>query len=393
MTGSLASLKVLDFTTLLPGPFATMVLADLGAEVVRIEAPHRPDLIREMPPFEGGTSAWHAVLNRSKRSVALDLKQPGAVEIVGRLVKTYDIVVEAFRPGVMDRLGIGYAALQAINPGLIYCAITGYGQTGPFRERAGHEINYLALSGTMSMAGRRETGPAPLGVHAADIGGGSYGGLIGLLAAVIHRQMTGEGQAVDVSMLDMMIAWNSLNVAEFITDGQIPRREGSRFNGGSYYDYYRTKDGRYLALGALEPKFWQGFCRAIERPDLIPSGEDHKPETQRWLKHEIQAVIAGKNLEDWTALFSFLDVCTEPVLDIAEVLEHPHTRERQLQVEVPVPGGGVQRQIGCPIRFSACEPVYRHPGTAAGAHTRAILEEAGYRWDEIEGFRKAGVFG
>ncbi len=393
MAGPLTSLKILDFTTLVPGPFATMVLADLGADVVRVEAPQRADMIRELPPFDGETSAWHAVLNRSKRSLALDLKQTASVSIVKRLIETYDIVIEAFRPGVMDRLGVGYNALRSVNPGLIYCSITGYGQTGPYQDRAGHEINYLALSGAMSMAGRRETGPAALGVHAADIGGGAFGGLIGLLAAVIHRQQTGEGQAVDISMLDVMISWNSLNIAEFIVGGKVPQREGSRFNGGGIYDYYRTKDGRYLAVGALEPKFWEGFCRAIEREDLIPAGEEVTPETQHALKIEIQAVLASRNLAEWAALFDRLDVCTEPVLTIPEVLEHPHANERALLTKVPAPGSGGQLQIGSPIKFSACEPVYRHIGSAIGAHSMEVLTEAGYTGPEIEAFEKAGLFG
>ncbi|MFQ5421479.1 MAG: CaiB/BaiF CoA transferase family protein, partial [Anaerolineae bacterium] len=200
MNKLLSSLKILDFTTLLPGPFATMMLADLGADVVRVEAPHRADMVRLMPPFDGDISAWHGVLNRNKRSLALDLKQPGAADIIKRLAQTYDIVVEQFRPGVMDRLGIGYDALKAANPRLIYVAITGYGQTGPLKDRAGHDNNYLALSGVMSHSGRRGQGPPPLGVQIADVGGGSLGAMVGLLTAVIHRHVTGEGQQVDISM-------------------------------------------------------------------------------------------------------------------------------------------------------------------------------------------------
>jgi crotonobetainyl-CoA:carnitine CoA-transferase CaiB-like acyl-CoA transferase len=202
MQGPLASLKVLDFSTLLPGPFASLLLADMGAEVLRIESPTRPDLLRNLPPHDHGMSTGHAYLNRNKRSLALDLKQPQAVEVVKRLVAEYDIVLEQFRPGVMDRLGIGYDALKAINPRLIYVAITGYGQTGPLRERAGHDINYLALSGVASYTGRQGDGPLPLGVQVADVAGGSLHGVIGLLAAVVARQQTGQGQYVDVSMTD-----------------------------------------------------------------------------------------------------------------------------------------------------------------------------------------------
>ena len=194
MQGPLSLLKVLDFSTLLPGPFASLMLADMGAQVLRIESPTRLDLLRELPPFDQGVSASHAYLNRNKRSLALDLKQPQAVDVIKRLVADHDIVLEQFRPGVMDRLGIGYEALKAINPRLIYVAITGYGQTGPFRERAGHDINYLALAGVASHTGRKDSGPLPLGVQVADVAGGSLHGVVGLLAAVVARQQSGQGQ-------------------------------------------------------------------------------------------------------------------------------------------------------------------------------------------------------
>ncbi|MAE22591.1 MAG: carnitine dehydratase, partial [Pseudomonas sp.] len=202
MSGPLSSLKILDFSTLLPGPFASLLLADMGAEVLRVESPTRMDLIRVLPPHDGGASTSHAYLNRNKRSIALDLKRPEAVEVVKRLVSEYDIVLEQFRPGVMDKLGVGYAALKAINPRLIYVSITGYGQSGPYRDRAGHDINYLALAGIASYTGRRDSGPLPLGVQLADLAGGSLHGVIGLLAAVVQRQATGVGQQVDVSITD-----------------------------------------------------------------------------------------------------------------------------------------------------------------------------------------------
>ena len=193
MTGPLASLKILDFSTLLPGPFGSMMLADLGADVLRVEAPNRPDMVRFVPPYDGDSSAWHRVLNRNKRAIALDLKKPEALPIIHQLITDggYDIVLEQFRPGVMERLGIGYEALRQINPELIYCAVTGYGQTGPYRDRAGHDNNYLALSGIMSHTGRKDGGPSPLGVQVADVGGGAMGAVIGILSAVVHRTQNG----------------------------------------------------------------------------------------------------------------------------------------------------------------------------------------------------------
>jgi alpha-methylacyl-CoA racemase len=393
MTTPLASLNVLDFSTLLPGPFATMFLADLGADVVRIESPHQPDALRFAPPFDGNVSAWHALLNRSKRSMTLDLKKPGASDVVKRLAQTYDIVVEQFRPGVLDRLGIGYEALRAANPRLIYCAITGYGQTGPYRDRAGHDLNYLALSGIASHTGRRDQGPLPLGVQVADVGGGSYNALVGILAAVIHRQQTGAGQFVDISMFDGAVAWNALAASQYFVGGSDPELEGAILNGGSCYDYYRTSDGRYLSVASLEPKFWKGFCEAIDRPDLIELGGLFDPQTQRHLKSEIQRTIASRTCAEWLGVFARIDVCVEPVLRVSEVAQHPQTQIRGIVVSVPKHDGTSQRQIANPIRLSACQPVYHHIGAALGEHTEAVLLEAGYTELEINALQEAGVIG
>lgn len=374
-----------------------MMLADLGAEVVRVEAPHRLDMTRLMPPYDGETSAWHGLLNRSKRCIALDLKTPGAAGVVKRLVAAdggaYDVVLEQFRPGVMDRLGVGYQVLQGVNPGLIYCALTGYGQTGPYRDRAGHDNNYLALSGAMSHSGRRDSGPPPLGLQVADIGGGSFGAVVGILAAVVHRLHTGEGQKIDVSMFDMSVAWHAHAVSLHLIGGVTPEAESWRLNGGSYYGYYQTQDGRFLSVGCLEPKFWQGFCRAINRPDLTEQGYSTDLEVQQRLKSELRDVIRSRPLADWAAVFAELDVCVEPVLTIPEMLEHPQTEARALLVDVPRPDGSKQPQVGTPFKFSRTQAEYRHIGAAPGAHTNEVLAEVGYSSAEIRSLGETGVFG
>lgn len=393
MTGPLASLKILDFTTLLPGPFATMFLADMGADVVHIEAPNRPDLTRLAPPFDAGVSAWHALLNRSKRSIALDLKRPESAEVVKKLVQTYDIVIEQFRPGVMERLGVGYEALKEANPQLIYCALTGYGQTGPYKDRAGHDNNYLSLAGVMSHTGRKEGGPTPLGVQVADVGAGSYNAMVGILAAEIHRRTTGEGQFVDVSMLDGSIAWNGPAATQYLVGEEDPTYESMRLNGGSFYDFYETADGRYLSVGSLEPKFWMGFCQAIGRPDLINAGMSIELEGMDELKVEIQQEIKKKQLAEWSEIFAALDVCVEPVLTTSEMTEHPQAKAREMIVGVPRPDGTLQQQVGHPIKFSATQPTYKFIGAELGAHTAEVLTEAGYGAEEIEQLREKGVFG
>uniref|UniRef100_UPI0035B4D7C4 CaiB/BaiF CoA transferase family protein n=1 Tax=Promineifilum sp. TaxID=2664178 RepID=UPI0035B4D7C4 len=383
----------LDFTTLLPGPFATMMLADLGADVVRVEAPNRPDMVRFLPPYDGDASAWHGVLNRNKRSLGLDLKRPEAVEVVRRLVRPggYTIVIEQFRPGVMDRLGIGYEALRALNPALIYCALTGYGQTGPLRDRAGHDNNYLALSGALSYSGRRASGPPPLGIQVADVGGGAFGALVGLLAAVVHRDATGCGQFVDVSMFDLMVAWQAHLISHTLVAGETPEAESMALNGGRAYDLYETADGRWLSVGSLEPKFWEGFCAAIGRPDLVAPGLGLDEAEQARVKAEVRAAIAARPLAEWAAVFAPLDVCVEPALNVPEMLAHPQTAARGLVVDVPRPGGGAQRQVASPFRFSGGAAEYRHTGAALGAHTSEVLRAAGYNEAEIEALRSANA--
>jgi len=391
MSGPLASLKVLDFSTLLPGPFASLLLADMGAEVLRIESPTRMDLLRVLPPHDQGVSASHAYLNRNKRSLALDLKQPEALEIVRQLVKDYDIVLEQFRPGVMERLGLGYEALKAINPKLIYVSITGYGQTGPYKDRAGHDINYLALAGVASYTGRQDTGPLPLGVQLADVGGGSLHAVIGLLAAVIARQQSGAGQYLDVSMTDCAFSLNAMAGAGYLACGVEPAWENQVLNGGSFYDYYRSRDGRWLSVGSLEPAFMQQLCSALGRPELTAQGLSPKPEQQKALKLALQIEFEKRSFDELCALFAGVDACVEPVLNLSEAVEHPQLKARELVSQVPRGDGSSQAQIGCPLKFSESLPAPRHIGVAVGAHTDEVLGELGFSVQQIEALRGAKV--
>ncbi|MFK3974628.1 CaiB/BaiF CoA transferase family protein [Pseudomonas sp. NPDC087358] len=392
MQGPLSSLKVLDFSTLLPGPFASLLLADMGAEVLRIESPTRLDLLRVLPPHDHGVSAAHAYLNRNKRSLALDLKQPQALEVVKRLVADYDIVLEQFRPGVMDRLGIGYDVLKAINPRLIYVAITGYGQTGPYRERAGHDINYLALAGLASHTGRKDSGPLPLGMQVADVAGGSLHGVIGLLAAVVARQQTGLGQLVDVSMTDCAFSLNALAGAGALASGVEPGPEEHTLNGGSFYDYYRSRDGRWFSVGSLEPVFMQALCEALGRPDLATLGASLQHPAQMALKRELQIEFQRRSFDELDALFAATDACVEPVLSFTQAVQHPQLQARQVVTQVPRGDGSLQPQMACPLKFSDGLPEPRHMGVAVGAHSEQVLNEAGFDSQQIESMRNAGVF-
>ncbi len=395
MTAPLASLKILDFSTLLPGPYATMMLADLGADVLRIDAPGRPDLMRLFPPFdEYGNTAGNALLNRSKRNLALNLKAEGAQEIVHKLIteQGYDIVVEQMRPGVMDRLGVGYEALKAVCPGVIFCSLTGYGQTGPMRDRAGHDLNYLALSGMLGHYGRKSDDvPPPLPTQVADLGAGSLNMVIGLLSAVIRRTATGEGAHVDISMHDGSVAWNATVAADTIVSGASAEPEGKTLNGGTFYDLYETADGGMLSVGSLEPKFWKQFCHAIGRDDLFPLGLNFDMAQHQVFKQDIRTAIRGKTLAEWTAIFAQYDACVEPVLSTQEALDSDHVRERGMVVEVPRADGSTQEQVGTPIKMTGFSAEYKHVGTQPGAHTHQVLTEIGYSEAQIDELIAQGV--
>lgn len=390
----LKSLKVLDFSTLLPGPYATMMLADMGADVLRVEAPKRSDLTRMLPPLdESGTSYIHRTLNRNKRSIGLDLKQPEAVSIIHKLVAEYDIVVEQFRPGVMKKLGLDYATLQAINPKLIYCSITGYGQTGPFRDRAGHDINYLATAGMSSYTGTQQHGPIPAGFQIADVAGGSMHAVSAILAAVIERQQSGEGQYIDVSMTDAAFALNAMSGAAAMASDRDPLLQKEVLNGGTFYNYYRTSDDRYLSVGSLEPQFLQQLCEAIGRPELVASGLRYTPEAQAPLIQALEDAISQQPLSHWQAVFANLDACVEPVLTVLEAGQHPQLQAREMLVEVESEDGSALCQIAHPIKYSRYQPQYKHAGCELGEHNTEVLSELAISPEDIERLSKQGVTG
>ncbi|ADI01254.1 L-carnitine dehydratase/bile acid-inducible protein F [Syntrophothermus lipocalidus DSM 12680] len=395
MAGPLSGLKILDFTTLLPGPYATMNLADMGAEVLRIVSGSRPDLVDLMPPFVPGTklSAASCQLGRNKKVMTLNLKDERAVQVIHKLITDagYDIVIEQFRPGVMEKFGLDYKNLRAVNERLIYCSLTGYGQTGSMRDKAGHDLNYVALSGIASYSGKKDSGPPVLGIQIADVASGANNAIIGILAAVIHRQNTGRGQYIDVSMTDALIAFHAMQGAAFLVDGKDIGREETFTNGGGLYDYYETKDGRYLAFGGAEPQFIRAFLEAIGRPDLVEEGLNMQTGAQ--VKGEVREVIKTKTLDEWKAVFDSVDACCVPVLTLSEVFASDLVKGRNMVVEVPGPNGITIKQIACPIKFSESCPEYHHCGVPKDqANTAEIMQNLGYSLQEIEEFTKTGLF-
>lgn len=390
--GSLDGLKVLDFSTLLPGPYATLMLADMGAEVLKISSSGKPDIVADYPPFIEGTdiSASQAWLGRNKKTMFLNLKTQEGRDIVKELVKEYDIVMEQFRPGVMDRLGIGYEDLKAVNPAVIYCSLTGYGQSGPLKDTAGHDINYMSRSGIISHAGKDEDGPSLMNFQIADIAVGSLNSVIGILAAVNYRRNTGRGQFIDVAMMDGCVPFNSIDGAAFLVSGRQPQREGERLNGGCVYDFYKTKDNKYMSVGSLEPKFWKQFCMAIEREDLIAGSV--WPENIDTVKTEIRRIFETKTRDEWINIFSKYDACVEPVLDLNEALLcDEQIKARQMVVDVPLPvhGNINVKQLASSIKLSECPCEYKFAGYPAGYHTAEIIKTLGLDYDELE---KKGVF-
>ncbi len=393
--GPLAGLKILDLSRLLPGGFCSLLLADLGAEVLKVEDTGMGDYVRWSPPYVEGVedsakSALFLSLNRNKRSIRVDLKSDAGKEVLLRLAREHDVLLESFRPGVLDRLGVGYERLKQENPGLVYCAITGYGQDGPKRDAAGHDMNYLALGGLLGLTGEAGGAPVQAAGQIADLGGGALMAAVGILAALRERDRSGEGQVVDVSMFDGALSWMAMIAAQTLTEGRAPQRGLLPLSGQfACYRPYECADG-WVACGALEPKFWQAWCRGIGREDLIekqfvaPGTADHR---------EIEAVFRSRTRDEWTAFAAEHDCCLEPVLDLDEALDSELVRAREMVVEVAQPGATQPvKLLGVPIKLSRTpgDP-RRAPGPSLGEHTDEVLAAAGYAPEEIAALKESGA--
>ena len=393
--GALSGLKVLDLSRLLPGPFCSLLLADLGADVLKVEDTGMGDYVRWAPPAYPGVEqsaagALFLSLNRNKRSIRIDLKSDEGKEVLRRLVKDADVLLESFRPGVLDRLGVGYEALKEINPGLVYCAISGYGQDGPGRDAAGHDMNYLALGGMLGMTGEADGPPIQNAGQVADIGGGALMAAFGILAALRARDGSGEGQFVDVSMFDGALSWLGMPAGQGLLEGESPKR-GNVGLAGSLICYrpYACSDG-HVALGALESKFWKAFCEGVERPDLIdqqfqPVGSD--------VHREVEGIFLSRTRDEWEEFASRVDCCLTPVLTLDEALESELVKARAMVAPLTQPGAEKPvRLLGAPIKFSATPAdTDRLPGPGLGEHTDEVLAAAGYSTEEIAALRESGA--
>jgi crotonobetainyl-CoA:carnitine CoA-transferase CaiB-like acyl-CoA transferase len=386
----LDGITVLDLTRLLPGAVATMMLGDFGAEIIKIEEPGMGDPARHSRAGIKQPGAYFLATNRNKRSVTINLKHERGREVFLKLVEKADALVEGFRPGVMDRLGVGYETLKALNPRLIYCAITGYGQDGPYRLKAGHDANYLSVAGLLGVNGPKGGAPALSGVQLADLAGGSLHAVVGVLLALQARARTGEGQFVDVSMTDGSLSMMYVPFASFLANGAQPQR-GNEGLSGRYacYQIYETKDGRYLSLGALEHKFWENACRVLGREDF--TGKCFSDGAQEEMIAAFREIFKTRTAAEWLAAFENVDTCVALVNDIAEMIEDPQIKHRGLIAEIEHPTEGRLKQIAPTVKLSATPGAMWLPPPRLGEHTREILKSLAYTDETIESLARDGV--
>ena len=373
LADALQGIRVLDLSRLLPGPFLTMILADMGADVIKVEDPNLGDYMRAFPPAKGGVGGRYLAVNRGKRSMVLDLKQAAGRDALLAMVEKADVVVESFRPGVMAKLGLAYEVLAARNPKIIMCSISGYGQTGPYTHRAGHDLDYIALAGVLAMTGPARGGPQMPGVQIADLAGGALWSATAILGALVGRHRTGKGAHLDISMTEGALALVASELGN-LDCGAKPTRGVETLNGGlACYGVYRTKDERYLAVGALEPKFWLALNAAIGRPpvaaELIGS-----PADQARIRGELADIFLQKTAAEWHAVLAPHDCCVEIVTELDELPSHPLHAAREVFFEIDGgPGVGPIMQVRTPVG----RPAKTSPPPKHGEHTAEVLAEYG----------------
>jgi len=393
VSGALEGIRVLDLSRLLPGGFCSLLLADFGAEVLKVEDTGMGDYVRWSPPYHEGAedsakSALFLSLNRGKRSVRLNLKDEAGRDVLLRLAREYDVLLESFRPGVMDRLGVGPERLRRENPRLVYCAISGYGQDGPNTARSGHDMNYLGLNGLLGLTGRPGGPPVQSAGQIADLGGGALTAAFGILAALRERERSGEGQLVDVSMFDGSLTWLAMVAARYLCDGEVPARGDLELAGGLIcYRPYECSDG-WVTLGALEPKFWREWCEGVGREDLIdkqferPGSDAHA---------EVERIFRERNRREWQQFAAQHDCCLEPVLELDEALESELVRAREMVVQIDQPGTDGVELLGVPVKLSRTPGAPTGPGPALGEHTDEVLTALGYSAADVASLREAGA--
>ncbi len=390
----LSGMEVLDLTQIMAGPVCTMVLADMGANVIKVEKPNGGDDIRRMmPPSVNGWSAGLLAMNRNKRSLALDLQTEAGKTVLKRLVKDADVLVENFRPGVMERLGLDYPALAQINPSMVYCCISGFGNTGPYKYRGGFDLVAQGMSGLMSINGYPDAPPAKVGVPITDISAGLFAAN-GILCAYIHAQQTGQGQVVDTSLLEAGIAYTIWESSVYFMDGDVPGPLGSAHRVSAPYQALRTKDG-YLNIGAATQPIWERFCQAIGRNELLEDPRfkvpgDRKKSDQE-LAELLESTLAQETTDHWLELLDAAGVVAGPIYNMEQVYKDPQVRARDMVVDLEDAELGTLHHIGVPVKLTETPGGIRHRAPALGEHSREVLLERGFGSEEVEELVRAGV--
>ena len=398
---ALEGIKVLDFCRNAPGMFATMILADLGADVLMVERPmdetraayERIVAGIETPDDERRHASFNA-LQRNKRSIALNLKEPESLEIFRQLAADADVVVEGFRPGVVDRLGVGYEQVKEINPRTVYCSVSGYGQTGPYSQMAGHDINYISFAGALGLIGDSPDGKPAIPLNLiADYAGGGLCGAVGILSALMAREKTGRGQYVDIAMTEGVLYMLCGMIASASSQGFRATRGATRLNGGSpFYNVYRAADGKYFSIAAIEPWFWENLCRSIGREDLIPH-QASTGEKRDEIASVLETTFLTKTRDEWFEALREANISVGKVYDLDEALSDPQALARGMVVELEVPDvlEGRVIQPGIPFHLSGTPGAVRRTGSVTGQHTAEVLTALGYAPDAIEELRARGV--
>jgi crotonobetainyl-CoA:carnitine CoA-transferase CaiB-like acyl-CoA transferase len=378
--GALSGITVLDLSRLLPGPFCSMILADHGARVISVE-----DKRFMADDF------FITTVNRNKEHMSLNLKTPEGKEIFFRLVKKIDVLLEGFRPGVVNRLGIDYDTIRNVNPKIIYCSITGYGQTGPYRNRAGHDVNFLGYSGVLDLMGEPDRPPSIPGIQIADIAGGGMNAAIGVLLALLARDKTGKGQHIDISMTDGMVSLLPLTLFFQQRTGENPKRGESLLSHRyAFYNTYETADGRHITIGAVENRFWKQLCEHLDVSEYTPLqyNENRRQEILDFMR----TTFKKKTLAEWEDELADLDVCWGRVQNLEEVLQDPLFRDREMVVDIRQKNRGKITTLGVPVKLSETPGTVRTPPVDFGESTVSILQELGYTEDQIKAFADKGVY-
>jgi crotonobetainyl-CoA:carnitine CoA-transferase CaiB-like acyl-CoA transferase len=390
MMGALDGLKVLDLTRHPPGGFCTLILADYGAEVLKVEDPEGGDYTRWSEPKAKKLSSSFLALNRNKKSLKLNLKEEKGKKIFLKLVRDYQVVVEGFRPGVTKRLGIDYESVREINPSIIYCSITGFGQNGPYVKKVGHDINVMGIGGLLEITGEKEGPPIIPGVQVADLNGALMAA-IGILMSFIHMTKTGRGNYIDISMLDGVIFWLAMVVSRFAIEKKIPEREGMMLNGKYLcYRIYRTKDNKFITIGAIEKKFWSNFCKAIGRNDLVEHQFTDITQ-EKDLLEDVERIFLAKTQEEWLNYFDNFEICHGPVKNLHEMFNDPQVLFRNMIQKIQHPSEGELAYIGFPIKMSETQPKIRSHPPDFGEHTEQVLRSIGYNESQIAELKDEGI--